>query len=225
MINPPQLKLEIIPSPGTENKNFSEIEKKIEICSKFTKTIHIDIVDGIFAPNKTFMDAKAFKKYSKDFFMEVHLMVNNPLQYLESFAEAGFKRFIGHVEKMRDLDEFVAKAQTLGEVGLAVDLPTPVDKILGYIQDLDFAFIMTVKAGFSGQTFSDEALVKIQKIREKDDLIPIEIDGGINNETLPKALLFGASRFVTTNYIFKAKNPSENFQQLEELLQAEEDLD
>lgn len=208
---------EIIPSPGTQIIDWGMMEEKIELIKPFVKNVHIDIVDGIFAPNTTLLDPTPFSKYKNEFLMEAHLMVDDPLKYLDSFALSGFKRFIGQIEKMKNLDEFVAKAQNLGEVGIGLDLDTSIDSITNYIEDLDFILLMSVKAGFSGQTFNPKVLEKIKKIREIDDLIPIEIDGGINNKTLPLALDAGANRFIVTSFIFKAESSNENFHLLEDL--------
>lgn len=100
--------IEIIPSPGTEINDWSEMEKRIEIVKPFAKTIHIDVIDGKFADNTTFADPEPFKKYTSELFFEVHLMVENPSQYVEKWAAAGFRRFLGQVEKMPDQIAFVA---------------------------------------------------------------------------------------------------------------------
>ncbi|MBI2622555.1 MAG: hypothetical protein HYW64_00450 [Candidatus Levybacteria bacterium] len=119
--------LEII--PGILEKDWSEIERKIELVRPFAKTIHIDILDRKFAPNTTFLDPLPFAKYTLPSsgqafpssgqapFFELHMMVEEPIQYLKPFADAGFKRFLGHIEKMSDQAEFVAQGQLLGEVG------------------------------------------------------------------------------------------------------------
>src|SRR5437016_6075776 len=99
---------EIIPSPGTFIKDWTEFEKKIELVRPFTKTLHVDVVDGIFAPNTTFSDPAPFAKYAKDMTLEVHLMVDSPINHLKAWADAGFQRFIGQIEKMADQEEFVA---------------------------------------------------------------------------------------------------------------------
>ncbi len=163
---------EIIPSPGTADKDFEAIEKKLQDVKDFAKIIHIDIIDGKFADNKTFSDPTPFAKYSKDlpageagFIFEVHLMVHEPINYLKSFADAGFKRFIGQIEKMSNQAEFVAQAQILGEAGLAIDLATPVRDIKVQLDDLDAILVMAVKAGFSGQEFSDESIPRYRPRR------------------------------------------------------------
>ena len=202
--------------PGILEKDFAEIEKKIELVKGFAKTIHIDIIDGKFAPNTTFLDPKPFTKYTNDFLFEVHLMVDEPINYLDSFAAAGFKRFLGQVEKMSSQEDFVAKGELLGEVGLALDVNTPLESLKADYQDLDCVLIMSVKAGFSSQEFMPEILEKVKKIKEISS-IPIEIDGGINNETITQGSGCGASRFVTTSFLFNG-DPSQNYQKLRSLL-------
>ncbi len=201
--------------PGILEDSWEEIEKKIEIAKTFTNKIHIDLIDGKFTSHTTFMDPAPFKKYSKEIEFELHMMVEEPINYLKSWADAGFQRFIGHIEKMSDQAEFVAQAQLLGEVGLAIDIPTSVDKIDASFDDLDLVLIMSVKTGESGQKFMEENLKKITMI--KNTLIPIEVDGGINVETIVKAKNAGASRFIATSFIFEG-NPEENYKRLQNTL-------
>lgn len=198
--------------PGILEKDFTQIEGKIELVKSFVKTIHIDVIDGKFAPNTTFLDPKPFAKYSKDIFFEVHLMVEEPVNYLESFAASGFKRFLGHIEKMSSMEDFVAKGQLLGEVGLAIDVNTPFENLKVNLEDLNCVLVMSVKAGFSSQKFMPEVLEKVKKIREKSQ-VPVEIDGGINDITIAKALNYNANRFVTTSFLF-AGNPVEQYRKL-----------
>lgn len=197
---------EIIPSPGTEDNEFESIEKKLLTVKGVAKTIHIDIIDGKFAKNKTFMDPLPFAKYSKEFIFEAHFMVHEPIKYLKSFAEAGFQRFIGQIEHMSDQTEFVAQGQLLGEVGLAVDLHTGIDAIKVPFDDLDAVLVMGVQAGFSGQSFNEDAMVKVKDLRDITE-IPIEVDGGINDRTIQIAHNLGANRFVATSFLFGADKP------------------
>ena len=211
--------------PGILEKDWNEIEKKLEIVKPFAKSVHVDIIDGKFAPNTTFLDPTPFLKYSKDLLLEVHMMVDNPIQYLESFAKAGFKRFIGHIEKMPDQVEFVAKAQLLGEVGLAVDGPTAITDIKVPFEDLDTVLIMTIKAGESGQAFNSEYLEKIKIINslQGEIKLPIEVDGGINDQTILPASQAGALRFASTSFIFdshpQAGGPEEKYLLLKNILE------
>ncbi len=208
--------LEII--PGILEKDWSEIERKLEIAKPFAKSIHVDIIDGKFAPNITFLDPMPFFKYSQELFFELHMMVENPTQYLEPFAKAGFKRFIGHIEKMPEQEEFVAKAQLLGEVGLAIDGPTDLSAIKVPFSDLDCILMMTIKAGQSGQEFNPEYLKKIEMLKliqyDNGGTPIIEVDGGINSETIVRAKNAGAARFVANSFLFQSSNPQAQYEML-----------
>lgn len=212
------LHLEIIPSPGTQITDWETMEQKIEQVLPFAESIHIDIVDGKFAPNTTWMDPAPFAKFAKQVKLEVHLMTENPLQYVKSFADAGFQRFIGQVEKMPDIAAFVAEGQLWGEVGLAIDGPTPLEGLDIPLDDLDVVQLYTgEKAGFSGATMLPNRLEKVKAIRAKDPFIAIEIDGGVSDATILQAKDAGVTRFVTTGFLFSG-NPEENFLKLKSLL-------
>lgn len=205
--------------PGILEKDWDSIERKINLVLPFAKTIHIDILDGKFAPNTTFLDPAPFKKYSDKIFFEVHLMVEEPINYLKPWADAGVRRFIGHVEKMSNQEEFVAQGQLLGEVGLAIDGPTSIDSIKVPLSDLDYLLIMTITAGFSGQSFTVEYLEKVKAIRNQSVTIPIEVDGGINDQTILSARDAGVNRFAATSFIYNSQDPKVQYQTLNQLLQ------
>jgi ribulose-phosphate 3-epimerase len=223
---------EIIPSPGTEDKEWAAIEKKIETVKPFVKTIHVDVIDGKFAANTTFADPEPFKKFTKELpggmreqmvgekglVFEVHLMVEDPIQHLKRWADAGFHRFIGQIEKMPDQEEFVAQAQLLGEVALAIDKQTPLDAIKVNLESLDALLVMTIQAGFSGQKFEEALLDKVKAARAKHEYLPIEVDGGINDETIDIAAAAGANRFVATSFLFNLDTPEAQYKLLEEKL-------
>lgn len=201
--------------PGILEKEWVEIEKKLEIAKTFASTVHIDIIDGKFASNPTFLDPKPFKKYTSELFFELHMMVEEPIDYLESWADAGFQRYLGHIENMSSQEEFVAKAQSLGEVGLVVDGPSLLDAIKVPYEDLDCILFMTIKAGFSGQKFNSAHLEKVKTMRSKSEILPIEVDGGVNDQTIIQARQAGANRFVATSFIFNSENPQEQYQLLQ----------
>lgn len=214
--------MEII--PGILEKERKAIERKIELVKSFAQVIHIDILDGKFADNTTFLDPAPFKKYTSDIFFELHMMVDNPIQYLQPYAAAGFKRFLGHVEKMPSVPEFVAKAELLGEVGLAIDGPTSLEKVHVPYEDIDCLLFMTITAGFSGQSFASAHLEKVKKARaasyKEDELrvLPIEVDGGINDKTIVKAKEAGATRFITTSFLFGGADPKSQYETLQTLV-------
>lgn len=205
--------------PGILEKDWSEIERKLETVRPFAKSIHVDIIDGKFAPNTTFLDPKPFAKYAKDFFLELHMMVDDPLVYLEPFAAAGFQRFLGHIEEMPDQAAFVAKAQHYGEVGLVLDGPTPLDAINVPLADLDTLLIFTAeKAGFSGQPFQEDRLEKIKQLHEELPFLPLEVDGGTSQQTITQSAKAGATRFVATSALFTSGNSEEAYHALSSLV-------
>lgn len=199
--------------PAIFEQDFLQIEKKLKMVKPFAKTIHIDLLDGKFAQNTSFSDPKAFAKYKGDFFFELHMMVEEPESHLESWANAGFKRFIGHIEKMSDQVSFVSRAQNLGEVGLALDAHTSKTEITVPLQDLDTVLVMTVKAGFSGQQFMPNCLEKVRFFSESG-IVPVEVDGGISLQTLPLAVQAGAERAAVTSALFWHGEVEENFTKL-----------
>lgn len=199
--------------PGILEKDWDEIEKKLKKVQRLTKWVHIDFIDGKFAENATFMDPAPFKEYSHSLFLEAHLMVEEPEQYIEPLAKAGFRRFIGHIEKMNDQAAFVARGEMWGEVGLALDAQSQVDDIKVSFDDLDFITIMTIQAGFSGQHFKVEHLEKCAQIR-KISTIPLEVDGGINKETGALARASGVDRFVENSALFHAHDLEKEYKEL-----------
>jgi ribulose-phosphate 3-epimerase len=203
--------------PGILEKDWLEITKKLEIIKPFSKSVHIDFLDGKFSPETSFMNFENFKNYSNEFFLEAHLMVENPTQYVKPLANAGFKRFLGHIEKMQELDEFVAEGQIFGEVGVALDNETSLDLLTFPLDDVDVILLMTIHAGKSGQEFLPEMLEKIKALREKTQ-IKIEVDGGINEATIVSAKAAGANRFVATSCIFNSQNPMQEYQKLTSLI-------
>lgn len=204
--------------PGILEKEWSEIEKKIALLTPFAKTLHIDIIDNKFAPNLTILDPKPFAKYKDQFLLEAHLMVDEPLNYLKPFADAGFKRFLGHVEKMSSQEEFVAQGQIFGEVGLALDGPTTIEAIKVPYDDLDAVhFYVSDRVGFAGPPMMPQRLERIKALRQISN-IPIEVDGGVKDTTIKLAKEAGATRFVATSFISAAPNPHQAFITLQNLV-------
>jgi ribulose-phosphate 3-epimerase len=202
--------------PGILEKDWESLENRINLVKPFAKAVHIDLLDGKFAPNTTLLDPEPFKAYAQEIFFELHMMVDEPITYLQPWADSGIQRFIGHVEKMSDQVAFVAEAQRFGEVVLAIDAKTPVDAIRVPFSDLDGLLVMTVNAGFSNQSFLPECLEKVQHLAQKTT-IPIEVDGGVNDETMKLAYHAGARRFVSTGFLFKG-NPEVQYTTLSHIL-------
>lgn len=190
--------------PAILEKEFSEIEKKIRLVEDLVSWVQIDVADGELVPNTTFSDPSTFESLKTSLNLELHLMVKDPLRFVERFAAVGFKRFYAHVEGDY-IDEYIAKCYQLGvEVGLAIDGPTLFSKLHPYLDNIDCVLVMAIEAGFSGRPFREDTTTKIKKIREIDFEIPIAVDGAMNEENARKVVEAGATRINSNSYIFDA---------------------
>lgn len=202
--------------PTILETSWEEIEKKFEIYKEFAKSVHIDFIDGKFTDNTTFLEFESFQKYSGYFELEAHLMVEEPKDYLDKLSKAGFKTFLGHIEKMSDQVEFVARGEVLGAVGLALDIETPISKIKVSFEDLDRILLMGIHAGASGRPFDERVLSKVKEI-SGSGFRNIQIDGGVDDKTLPQLKNNGANIFCINSFLFKG-DPKIQFRILENLL-------
>ena len=203
--------------PGILEKDFEEIKKKISLVSPFVDTIQIDLCDGKLVPNTTFSDPSSFKEIIKDKIFELHMMVSEPGGVVEDWVTSGFKRIVGHIEGITEPMDFLNKVKAMGvEVGLGIDFNTKLSTIENYLDYLDFVLVMSVEAGFSGQVFGEQSLSKVRKLRQIRPNLDIEVDGGVNIETLGAAKEAGANLFVSTGYIFNG-DVKENINKLRQV--------
>jgi len=194
--------------PGVLEKEWAHIEERLLLVAPHVEWVQVDIADNTLVPNKTLLD---FAKFSPTALLrqlshmsfEAHLMVANPEKYIRPLADAGFKRLIAHVEA-HDPRVFLEQAKYEHiEVGVAIDGPTEFEQVEPYLDQVDMVLVMTIEAGFSGQEFMVDAVEKIRTIHQNFPDLPIEVDGGINNATAKIAVDAGATRLVSTSYIFK----------------------
>jgi ribulose-phosphate 3-epimerase len=191
--------------PGIFEKDLSAIKERISLASPDVSWLHIDVADQTLVANESFRDFSQWKDMPKHISFEAHLMVVNPEMYVKQLADAGFKRLIAHVE-CQDPRRFLEMAQYEEvEVGLAIDGPTEFEIFEPFLEELDVALIMTIEAGFSGQPFLPETIEKIKMIHQNVPDITIEVDGGINATTAKLCVESGASRLVSTSYLFSNK--------------------
>lgn len=190
--------------------DLADINSEV-IRVKNSDYIHIDVMDGHFVSNLTF-GAKLIKDIkikNPDIKLDVHLMVENPENYIEEITDIGVEFLTVHYEACRHLDRTITNIINTGtKVGLAL-IPTTNEDVLEYIIDkLDLILVMTVNPGFGGQLFLDSQLTKIKRIkdmiRNRKNTIKLEVDGGINQETVKKVVANGADIVVAGSYIFDA---------------------
>lgn len=192
--------------PGILEKEWNAIVERIALVAPYTEWVQIDIADNTIVPNETLTDVSKFKELLSLFphlKLEAHLMVAEPEKYIKPLADAGFRRAIAHVEAT-DPRTFLAEIQYEEmEVGVAIDGLTEFDQIEPFLDAVDCVLVMTIEAGFSGQSFMPETMEKVKLIRQNFPDLPIEVDGGINDQTAKVAIEAGATRLAATSYIFK----------------------
>ena len=172
--------------------------------------LHLDIMDGHFVPNLTFGPgtAAALRKHTK-LFLDTHLMLDNPGDYVEPFARAGCDLISIHIEPAYDHDAVLQRIRSLGKQnGLVLNPATPAEAVSPLLDKVDLVLLMTVQPGFGGQSFRREVLPKIEQIarwrRERGLDFRIEVDGGVDAQTAPLCRAAGADTFVAGTAFFRA---------------------
>ncbi len=168
--------------PAILAKDLKEWEEKFDQVKELVERVQLDVVDGVFAANKTIFPQDLVGFSFGGVKLDVQLMVDEPIEWLEQCRAIGAERVFGHIEKMEDQILFIAEAQVKGfGVGLALDLETPVSRIApGVIEDLNAVLLMSAKVGETGGVFSEAVLPKIEEVRKLRKDILICIDGGLD---------------------------------------------
>ena len=202
-------------SPSILSADFANLERDIRMAVDYgAEYIHVDVMDGMFVPNITIGApvVKALRKVT-DAVLDVHLMINEPIRYVEDFAKAGADLITIHYEAdtFENIVSTVDKIKELGcKVGVAVKPDTPGPVLLAFMDIMDLALIMTVEPGFGGQSFMERMLPKIQGVRAVVDTnfphCELEVDGGINIETAKLVKEAGANVLVAGSAFFGAKD-------------------
>ena len=168
---------------GCDYGRLNEEVKRLEDAG--TKVLHLDVMDGVFVPNLSFgMPIVAAIRKLTDLVLDVHLMMVNPEKYIDAFVDAGAEVLTVHAEATDDLPGLLKQIKDRDvAAGIAINPPTPVSAIESSIADADLALVMSVNAGFGGQSFMDETLAKTKAIRQmaSPDSLLLEMDGGINH--------------------------------------------
>lgn len=197
-------------SPSILASDYANLQSELERIS-ISDMIHVDVMDGHFVPNISIgAPVTAACKKVCDVPFDVHLMISNPLDYAEDFAKAGADIICFHSECDSDTEETIDKILSLGKkAGLAIKPATPIDEVVKYLDKLSMVLVMTVEPGFGGQSFMESTMPKVEAIRKINPDIDIEVDGGINAETIKIAAKAGANVFVAGSAVFKSENPAE----------------
>ena len=173
---------------------------------------HVDVMDGHFVPNLTIGPpvVAAIRKVAK-VPLDVHLMISEPLRYAPEFAQAGAHVLTFHVETCADLPAARAviagfRAAGIREVGVSLKPDSPLERILPLLDAVDLVLVMSVFPGFGGQKFMPEVLSKTRGLRERGFRGRVEMDGGINHETIARCAEAGCDAFVMGSALFGARD-------------------
>lgn len=208
-------------APSILAANFSKLAQEVvEVEKAGAELIHIDVMDGHFVPNITMgpIVVEALRPVTT-LPLDVHLMIENPDAYIEQFAKAGADYITVHVEACRHLHRTIQLIRSFGvKPGVVLNPHTPVEHILHILEDIDMVLFMTVNPGFGGQQFIHSVLPKVRQlaaiIKERDLSIEIEIDGGINEETIVPCVEAGATIFVAGSAIYNEQDRAEALQRI-----------
>jgi ribulose-phosphate 3-epimerase len=211
-------------APSVLAADFANLQKDSEMLNKSQADwFHIDIMDGVFVPNISFgmPVLKAIAKHATKP-LDVHLMIVNPDQYIETFAALGSAVLTVHYEACNHLHRTLQKIKSCGmKAGVALNPHTPISVLDSIIKDIDVVCIMSVNPGFGGQSFIEETYTKVRALKalitEKGSTTLIEIDGGVTNKNAKQLVDAGADVLVAGSYVFGAENPMKTIERLKSL--------
>lgn len=202
------MKNQIKLAPSILSCDFTRLGEQISLVEDHIEMIHIDVMDGHFVPNITIgpLVVSSLKKYTK-LPLDVHLMIENPGEFIEMFAQAGCEYISVHIEACRHLHRVIKQIKEHRiKTGIALNPATPLTLLYPILFDIDFVLIMSVNPGFGGQEFIQSSLRKIREARamaKKNKLeIDIEVDGGITAKNAKNVISAGANIIVAGEAIF-----------------------
>jgi ribulose-phosphate 3-epimerase len=216
--------MSVIISPSVLSCDFANVQRDVEMINNSAADwFHVDVMDGVFVPNISFgfPVIKAIKKHATKP-LDVHIMIVNPDQFVEEFAKAGTDILTVHYEACPHLHRTIQLIKAHGmKAGVALNPHTSVDVLEDVIADLDLVLIMSVNPGFGGQTFIENAVGKVSKLKKliqsKNSSALIEVDGGVNLETGKRLVTAGADALVAGSFVFNSENPTDKIQALKQL--------
>jgi ribulose-phosphate 3-epimerase len=216
--------MSIIISPSVLSCDFANMQRDVEMINQSDADwFHVDVMDGVFVPNISFgfPVIQAIKKHAKKT-LDVHLMIQNPDQYIDAFKEVGADILTVHYEACTHLHRTIQAIKAAGmKAGVALNPHTPVDLLQDVIEDLDLVLIMSVNPGFGGQKFIKNTILKVEQaknlIHRKGSHALVEVDGGVNLETGLELVKAGVDALVAGSFVFNSENPTKTISDLKNL--------
>jgi len=208
-------------APSILSADFNHLGQDIEmINASKADYIHCDVMDGVFVPNISFgIPIIQHVNRISEKPLDVHLMIINPDQYIESFREAGAAILTVHYEACTHLHRTITKIKSCGmKASVCLNPHTPVHLLDDFVTDLDMVLLMSVNPGFGGQQFIENTYNKVRKLKalieDKNPDCLIEVDGGVNFETGKKLIEAGVDVLVAGSFVFGSENPTETIARL-----------
>lgn len=212
-------------SPSILAADFAKLGEQIQKADQAgAQYIHFDVMDGMFVPSISFgMPVLSAVRKVTDKVLDVHLMIEEPERYIDEFADCGADMITVHVESCKHLNRVISQIHQKGvKAGVALNPATSLSTLDYILDKVDMVLIMTVNPGFGGQKFLEDSCLKIRRVKERIEKAglktDIEVDGGINKETLPKVLEAGANIIVAGSAVFKG-DIQKNVQELQKLME------
>ncbi len=216
--------MSVIVSPSLLSADFLHLSKDIEMVNRSQADwFHLDIMDGVFVPNISYglpVVSQIKKMATKP--LDVHLMIVQPERYVEAFHKAGADILTVHYEACTHLHRTIQQIKAQGmKAGVSLNPHTPVSLLEDVIEDIDIVLLMSVNPGFGGQSFIEQTINKVDKLKklvmESNSHTLIEIDGGVNFETGKRLVNAGADALVAGSFVFNSPDPEANIKGLKEL--------